>query len=133
MSRLLEGAGGKLGGHNAFQQWMPPAEGAVAAAEARQRQLRLRGARCCRPRVIEITDDDDSQKQAAMTRKTPPEVATQPARKRRAVSDCIDLTADSGDDERKQPSPVTVTDWPSFLDFFMVSECNMCAPKRFGI
>jgi hypothetical protein len=136
-SRLLEGVGRKLGGDNSFQQWMTPAEAAVAAAEARQRQLRLRGTRCCRPCVIEITDDDDSKKPAAMTKKPPQKAGTQPAKKRRAVPDCIDLTADSDDDDdRKQPSPVTVADWScprcTFLNSSMATECDMCAAKQSG-
>jgi DNA-dependent metalloprotease WSS1 len=55
--------GYKLGGDNAFQQWMTPKEAAVAAAEMRRRQqeLRMRGDRCCRPCIIEINDSDDEE------------------------------------------------------------------------
>lgn len=55
--------GYKLGGDNAFSQWMTPVEASVAAAEARRRQqqLRLRGDHCCRPCTITIDDDGDEQ------------------------------------------------------------------------
>ncbi len=59
-SRLVM-SGHKLGGDCCFQKYMTPSEAAVAAAQARQRQLlRIQGSQCCQPCVIDLSDEDES-------------------------------------------------------------------------
>lgn len=50
-----------LGGDSSFIQWMTPREAAVAAADARRRQerMRLRGDLCCRPCLDGLEQDDE--------------------------------------------------------------------------
>ncbi|GAX14657.1 hypothetical protein FisN_11Hh196 [Fistulifera solaris] len=60
-SRLVA-LGHKLGGDCCFQKYMTPSEAAVAAAQARQRQLlRIKGTQCCQPCVIDLSDEDDDE------------------------------------------------------------------------
>lgn len=50
-----------LGGDSSFTQWMTPREAAVAAADARRRQvqMRQRGELCCRPCMGEGKDEEE--------------------------------------------------------------------------
>lgn len=99
--------GYKLGGDNAFQQWMTPQEAAAVAAEARrrQKQLRLRGDRCCRPCVIEIRDDDEEEDKEDETKKSR---VTKDRSKRPKRSE--------QEDDRKMPAAGRKKDEPAVID-----------------
>jgi len=144
--------GRALGGDREFQQWMTPAEAAVAAAQARQRQLlRLRANQCCRPCTIEVRDSDDENdddtsgnitddvdaKPAAAKHKT--SGGTPQSKKTRIEPACIDLTNlddDSiSDGGEVNLSPVAILDyWPchrcTFLNPAYALACSMCAGER---
>jgi DNA-dependent metalloprotease WSS1 len=105
--------GYKLGGDSTFSIYMTPAEAAVAAAEARRRQqkLRLRGDSWCNPCVIDISDDDadavvvvgdnDEVKKPATKRKSVLDILENNQSLRGTTTKCIDLT--SNDDEESSP------------------------------
>lgn len=149
-SRLVQHAGYKLGGDNAFTQWMTPAEAAVVAAEARRRQqqLRLRGDRCCRPCTVDMDDQDDDTVDAKR-----PALVTKPGNKKAASREtakatakikggaenrkpppsCIDLTIDDDyDNERKVAAAVST--WPcsacTFLNRSESIHCSICETAR---
>lgn len=117
-SRLISGH--RLGGDCCFQKHMTPSEAAVAAAQARQRQLvRIRGSQCCQPCVIDMSDD------AAVGKVKRIPVAPLKSRKESAF---IDLT---GDDVQVL-SPQLDWNCPgcTYLNPPVAQYCGMCETSR---
>lgn len=120
-SRLLSGY--KLGGDCCFQKHMTPTEAAVAAAQARQRQLlRIKGNQCCQPCVIDLSDEDERNID------NPPTISS----KDRRESKFIDLT--DGDDEVQLLSPKVFSEWNcrwcTYLNVPIAQLCEMCERAR---
>jgi DNA-dependent metalloprotease WSS1 len=137
---LKVAAGHTVGGDRLFADWMTPVEAAVAAAQARQRQERLRlrgGNHCCNPRAIDLSGNDDDTAPAATKRKARPkdddDENVQPK-----DNDVIDLTMTEDVDHRKRSATAgaaTSTCWTCTACTYLNARpstlaCDMCATER---
>lgn len=116
--------GRRLGGDTVFTQWMSPRDAAVMSAMMRQRQkqLRLRGDRCCRPCLVDLVNNTEEYIDPSPLKQ-----------KRRRVEkpQVIDLTVgDSEDDVEVESKSTWECQFCTLLNETKETSCQACSTPK---